>query len=334
MIRQRCTILRALIRWCGADMKRHRRASVIMLTASATVIGLLLMLAPPRAMSRQVGVKAPPPPAKSNSPNPVKPRQMTKPPARKPPAPKAQTLSDEQRAKILTGLRNSFVKISAGEFMMGSDDEKPVHRVRISQSFEMGKYEVTQAQWEALMDSNPSEFKGANLPVENVSWYDAQKFVDKLNARNDGYIYRLPTEAEWEYACRAGTTTEFAFGNSLNSEQANFNGNFPYGNAPNGKNLGHLAVVGSYKPNAWGLYDMHGNVEEWCEDRYDENYYAQSPNSDPPGPEKESYYKVVRGGSYLDGAANLRSAGRGSSTGIPISSEKRKIGFRLVRTGR
>src|SRR5205085_11701074 len=164
-----------------------------------------------------------------------------------------------------------FVWILAGSFMMGSEngdsDEKPAHRVTISEGFYMGKYEVTQAQWQAVMGNNPSNFKGCdNCPVEQVSWDDAVSFIAKLNAQNDGYTYRLPTEAEWEYACRAGTTTAFAFGDSLSSEQANFDGDYPYGGAPKGVYRQKTTSVGRFQPNAWGLYDMHGNVWEWCED--------------------------------------------------------------------
>jgi Uncharacterized conserved protein len=268
---------------------------------------------------------------KRNSPDNVNPRPMpkvTKPPVKKPPAPRIQPLNDEQRAKILAELSNSFVKIPAGEFMMGAtngqSDERPVHRVRISRSFEMGKYEVTHAQWEAVMGRLPTGFKGASLPVENVSWDDAQEFIEKLNARNDSYVYRLPTEAEWEYACRAGTTTTFAFGDRLNSKQANFY-------ASKETFLGRTTAVGSYQPNAWGLYDMHGNVWEWCQDWYDKDYYAQSPGVDPQGPESGSF-RVKRGGSWF---ANEQQPPR-SAIRAHYSPENYMgdLGFRLVRTRR
>jgi formylglycine-generating enzyme required for sulfatase activity len=336
MIRQRGAILRALIRWCGADVKDHRRSAVIMLTAPTTMIGLLLVFAPPAAMSRQVGPKAQPPMNKRNSPDNVNPRpmpKMTKPTLKRPPAPRS---SDDLRAKILAELSSSFVKIPAGEFMMGSkngnDNEKPVHRVRISRPFEMGKYEVTQAQWEAVMGNNPSYFKGANLPVEIVSWNDVQQFIQKLNVRNDGYVYRLPTEAEWEYACRAGTMTVFAFGDSLSSEQANFAGMHPYGNAPKGKYLQRTVAVGSYQPNAWGLYDMHGNVWEWCQDWYSKNHDVQNPSlsTDPIGPNSGTE-RVIRGGSWGNDAQDLRSTSR---NGAGPNSSGTEVGFRLVRTRR
>jgi formylglycine-generating enzyme required for sulfatase activity len=216
---------------------------------------------------------------------------------------------------------NNFVRIEAGEFMMGSEqgdaDEKPVHRVRISRPFEMGKYEITQAQWQAVMRSNPSNFKGGNLPVEQVSWGDAQQFIQKLNEMNDGYVYRLPTEAEWEYASRAGSKGEYA--GELDAM------------AWYDKNSGsRTQPVGQKQPNAWGLYDMHGNVWEWCEDWYSESYYAQSPGTDPQGPASGSY-RVSRGGSWLHGAANLRSAYRGRGT---PDGRGNFLGFRLARIPR
>jgi formylglycine-generating enzyme required for sulfatase activity len=157
-----------------------------------------------------------------------------------------------------------FVLIAAGEFLMGSEsgdsDEKPVHRVRISKNFYLGKYEVTQAQWHAVMGDNPSRFKGDTLPVEQVSWEDAQKFIERLNAQEGGTKYRLPTEVEWEYAARAGTTTAYSFGDNPRplGEYAWFSENFGNTTHP----------VGQKQPNPWGLYDMHGNVWEWVQDWY------------------------------------------------------------------
>ena len=225
------------------------------------------------------------------------------------------------RRDVLNALRNSFVRIPAGEFMMGSGngaaDERPVHRVRISRSFEMGKYEVTQAQWEAGMGSNPGHYKGLNLPVENVSWEDVQQFIQKLNAPNDGYIYRLPTEAEWEYACRAGSTGDYA--GALDAM------------AWYGSNAaGTTHPVGQKKPNSWGLYDMHGNVWEWCQDWFDGSYYTQSPSVDPRGPGAGSS-RVLRGGNWVLGPGFLRSARRsGRTPGL----RQNDLGFRLVRTTR
>ena len=173
-----------------------------------------------------------------------------------------------------------FVKIASGEFMMGcspgdaqcNPDENPRHRVQITKGFEMGKYEVTQAQWVALMQTNPSGSKGDNRPVENVSKIEAQDFIAKLNARNDGYRYRLPTEAEWEYAARAGK----------DSAQSGPLGDMAWYGA-NSEDETH--PVGQKKPNAWGLYDMQGNVREWVSDFYSSVYYNTSPAVDPTGPQ-------------------------------------------------
>lgn len=215
-----------------------------------------------------------------------------------------------------------FVLIPAGEFMMGSmsgnADERPVHRVAISQPFYMGKYEVTQTQWQAVMGNNPSYFKNCdNCPVEQVSWDDAQQFLAKLNERNDGFHYRLLSEAEWEYACRAGTTGEYAGG--LDSMA------WYRSNSDNKKH-----PVGTKQPNAWGLYDMHGNVWEWCQDWYDPNYYRNSPSSDPKGP-SSGQYRVVRGGSWGSNASGPRSAFRFYNT---PDHRFVIIGFRVVAVGR
>lgn len=172
-----------------------------------------------------------------------------------------------------------FVKIAPGEFMMGCSqgdqqcdpDENPRHRVQITKSFEIGKYEVTQAQWVALMGDNPSSNKGDTLPVETVSKIEAQEFISKLNARNDGYRYRLPTEAEWEYAARAGMDSPF----SGPLDQVAWY-------AANSEDETH--PVGQKRPNAWGLYDVQGNVREWVSDLYSGTYYSSSPPADPTGP--------------------------------------------------
>jgi formylglycine-generating enzyme required for sulfatase activity len=215
---------------------------------------------------------------------------------------------------------NKFVRISAGEFMMGStngdEDEKPAHRVRISQGFEMGKYKVTQAQWEAVMGKNPSHFKGPDLPVETVSWDDAQAFIKQLNERDSKYQYRLPTEAEWEYAARARSTGDYA---------GDLEAMAWYGN--NSENKTH--PVGQKQPNAWGLYDMHGNVWEWVQDWYGGGYYAQSPGTDPRGPTSGSY-RVNRGGGWGGTARYCRSADR---HGNALGNRNGTLGFRLVSTG-
>ena len=218
-----------------------------------------------------------------------------------------------------------FVLIPAGTFLMGSNEgdsnEKPVHEVRISQPFYLGKYLVTQAQWEAVMGRNPSHFTGdLDRPVEQVFWEDVQDFIRRLNAKEGGAIYRLPTEAEWEYACRAGSTSRYSFGDDSRqlSEYGWYDNNSGDRTHP----------VGQRTPNAWGLYDMHGNVWEWVQDWYGK--YAPEPVTDPQGPASGSS-RVIRGGSWYYGAGNCRSASRLHAEPGPRLDN---LGFRLLRTAR
>ena len=230
------------------------------------------------------------------------------------------------------GVKLDLVWIPPGEFMMGSPEseadrgssEGPRHLVKITNGFWMGKHEVTQAQWQAVMGSNPSWFKDSDNPVENVSWNDCQNFLQKLSSRT-GKTFRLPTEAEWEYACRAGTETAFHYGSSLSSTQANFDGNHPYCGASKGQYLRKTTSEGSYHPNAFGLYDMHGNVWEWCQDWYESGYYNNSPTSDPQGPSSGSG-RVLRGGSWYNYAKYCRSALRHCAPVLRYGS----TGFRVV----
>ena len=229
----------------------------------------------------------------------------------------------------LGGVTMELVLIPAGEFMMGSpaseakrQKDETQHRVRITKPFYMGKYEVTQAQHQAVMGANPSKFKGASNPVEMVSWNNATEFCRKLSQRT-GQQVRLPTEAEWEYACRAGTTTPFHYGNSLSSTQANFNGRYPYGGAAKGDYRGKTMPVGSFQPNAWSLYDMHGNVWEWCADWY-ENYGGAA--TDPTGPANGGY-RVLRGGGWNNNGYSCRSASRYWND---PSNRNLNYGFRVV----
>jgi formylglycine-generating enzyme required for sulfatase activity len=227
-----------------------------------------------------------------------------------------------------------MVYIPPGSFMMGGNNhtfEEPVHEVKINQSFYMGKYEVTQAQWQAVMGKNDSYFKGDNLPVETVSWDDAIAFVARLNAQNDGYFYRLPTEAEWEYACRAGTTTAFAFGDSISSDQSNFDGSDPEYVSGKGVSRKKTVSVGSFQANAFGLHDMHGNVWEWCQDWYHDDYNGAPSDGSAWLMGGEQKYRVARGGSWLIKASISRSAIR-----YWASPDYRdmNMGFRIVAVAR
>ena len=247
----------------------------------------------------------------------------------------------------ITGEYVSFVRIEDGAFMMGSPVSEPghsdneiQHQVTIS-SFYMCKYPVIQEAYRAIMGNNPSYFKGNNLPVECVSWFDAIKYCNHLSQR-EGLIpvytvngnvmwnrntngYRLPTEAEWEYACRAGTTTPFSTGSNITTEQANYNGNYPYNNDIKGKYRKKTTPVGSFAQNSWGLCDMHGNVWEWCWDWYGDynTFDLISPAGTSTGTDR-----VIRGGSWNNSAAHTRSAYRGSGTPAVRGS---LIGFQLVR---
>jgi uncharacterized protein (TIGR02996 family) len=230
--------------------------------------------------------------------------------------------------RITNSVGMDLVQIPAGSFLMGSppdeqardNDEGPQHWVTISRPFWLGVYAVTQQQYQRVMGSSPSssfvtEPAARSHPVESVSWNDASDFCERLTAlpaeRAAGRAYRLPTEAEWEYAARAGTPQgwPFLFGSSLHSRLANFNGESPYGGGPRGPYLQRTTPVGSYAANPWGLYDIHGNVWEWCSDWYQADYYAHSSAIDPPGPARGER-RVLRGGSWLNQALNCRLARR------------------------
>lgn len=235
------------------------------------------------------------------------------------PAQPAQTPSEK-----LNGVKLEMVYIPGGEFLMGSNesrDEGPIHRVKLSPYF-IGKYPVTQAQWKAVMGNNPSRFQGDDLPVETVSWQDANKFCETISAKT-GKTYRLPTEAEWEMACRAGSNTRYYFGDDkkLLGEYAWFSENAG----------GKTHPVGQKKPNDWGLFDMHGNVWELCADWYDGSYYGECDKlrivTDPLGPAAGSL-RVIRGGSWAAYAVYCRSAIRADDVpGARVGG----LGFRLVR---
>lgn len=257
-----------------------------------------------------------------------------------------------------------MIKIPGSTFNMGSpvdeegrsNDEK-LHPVTIS-SFLIGKYEVTQNQYQALIGTNPSMFEGDKLPVESLNWYDAIEFCNKLSIKNGlkpyyridknkhdpnnknsednlkytvkisgGTGFRLPTEAEWEYACRAGTTSAFHYGETIDGTMANFNGNNSY-NWKKGLYRGKTTEAGSFLPNAYGLHDMHGNVDELCWDWYDEGYYEKSTAKDPKG-SISGEDRVVRGGSWYFNSYYQRSARRGR---VYPDSVVSNIGFRVVRS--
>jgi len=224
-------------------------------------------------------------------------------------------------AELGGGVQMVFMPIAAGSYMMGSNngdsDEKPVHTVRLTKPFWMAKTEVTQAQYEQVMGSNPSRFKGADLPVESVSWNDAMEFCRKLTALErqagrlpEGFEYTLPTEAQWEYACRAGTTGDYA-------------GNLDSMGWYSSNSGSKTHPVGTKQANAWGLYDMHGNVWEWCSDLY--GSYPSGSVTDPRGASSGSN-RVNRGGSWNNGASSCRSANR--SWSAPAFRD-RTLGFRV-----
>ncbi len=254
-----------------------------------------------------------------------------------------------------------FVPIPSGRFLMGSPenelqraDNETLHEVEITRPYWMAETEVTQAQWRSLMKDNPSSFTqcGGDCPVENINWFDAVSFANRLSQREnlpscyefDGCEnslgecrspifkglecqgYRLPTEAEWEYAARAGTTTPFWTGENVTTDQANYDGNYPYADYPKGDYLKNTVVVRSFDPNPWGLYEVHGNVWEWVHDWY--GPYSGELKRDPIGPGWGSA-RVIRGGSWVDGVRGCRTAYRYNF--LPVSRSYDR-GFRLVRT--
>jgi formylglycine-generating enzyme required for sulfatase activity len=251
-----------------------------------------------------------------------------------------------------------LVQIPEGKFVMGSpeneaghEDDEQQHEVEITRPLWLGVYPVTQAEYQRVMGSNPSYFSASGggkekvrgqdtgrFPVESVTWEEAVDFCRRLTElpeeTRQGRAYSLPAEAEWEYSCRGGasSSTPFSFGPTLSSIQANFDGNYPYGRAAKGPNLKRTEAVGCYQANGFGLYDMHGNVWEWCSDWYGADYYSQSPRRDPAGP-SEGSIRVVRGGCWFVIGQNCRSAVR---SGFVPAYRSRDLGFRvaLVLSGR
>ncbi|MEO0967660.1 MAG: formylglycine-generating enzyme family protein [Cyanobacteria bacterium J06639_18] len=250
------------------------------------------------------------------------------------------------------GVELEMMLIPGGTFIMGApetekgsrDSERPQHEVEVP-SFSMSKYPVTQAQWKAVavldkverdLEANPSRFKGDRRPVEQVSWYDAVEFCARLS-KHTGREYRLPSEAEWEYACRACTTTPFHFGETITSELANYNASSTYGDGPKGKNREKTTLVGSFDvANVFGLYDMHGNVWEWCLDDWHDNYEDAPLDGSAWINKNDNLFQikgsaVLRGGSWFNYPNYCRSAYRniiyGSIGRINVNSY---IGFRVV----
>ncbi len=235
------------------------------------------------------------------------------------------------------GVDLKMVKIPGGEFMMGSPesekdrekDESPQHQVTVPE-FYLAQTLVTQAQYQAIMGKNPSNFKGNDkLPVEQVSWLDAVAFCEKFSQKTNR-TYRLPSEAEWEYACRAGSNTPYAFGETINPSVVNYDGNFPYGGAAKGEYREKTTPVGSFPPNLFGLYDMHGNLWEWCLDEYTNNYNGAPTDGSARGniiSREENKVRLLRGGSWDNNAQNCRAANRFY---YAASNRDNDIGFRVV----
>jgi len=234
-----------------------------------------------------------------------------------------------------------MVSIPSGSFQMGaakdeagtSSDEYPQHLVTIA-PFYMGGFAITQEEWSEIaalpkinhdLNPDPANFKGANRPVEQISWFEAVEFCDRLTQKT-GKPYRLPSEAEWEYACRAGNTTPFHFGETISTDVANYDGNHTYGSGKKGQYREQTTDVGSFSPNAFGLYDMHGNVWEWCSDRWHDSYQS-APINGSVWETGDSEYRLRRGGSWHSYSLICRSANR-----VRLMPEYRDngIGFRVV----
>ena len=226
----------------------------------------------------------------------------------------------------------TFSFIPPGSFRMGSDhqdgseDESPVHKVTLTKGFFLGIHTVNQAQWKAVMGTQASSFQDPNQPVETVSWENAQEFCAKLSASLNGEMtIRLPTEAEWEYACRAGTTSEYHFGDVINTDIVNYDGEYTWNGSPKGKYRQETTEVGSFPANAWGLHDVHGNVWEWCEDWFAP--YSTEDRTDPRQIELYSdEYRVLRGGAWYSHPGNCRAAYRAADS--PTDRDE-ACGFRV-----
>jgi formylglycine-generating enzyme required for sulfatase activity/uncharacterized caspase-like protein len=246
--------------------------------------------------------------------------------------------------EMINGVSLDLVQIPGGSFDMGSnefDREKPIHRVTVPE-FLMGKYPVTQAQWKAVaqlkhqkreLKPDPSHFKGADRPVESITWDEAVEFCDRLSAHTKR-DYRLPSEAEWEYACRAGTTTPFHFGKTIDASIANYDATKTYGKGRKGTYRTQTTSVGSFPANAWGLFDCHGNVWEWCSDLWHDSYTNAPTDESPWLKDGNAEYKIVRGGSWIGNPVLCRSAGRGYLTRAYLNCGFRLSSSSFVRVSR
>ena len=236
----------------------------------------------------------------------------------------------------LNTVTQRFRWINPGNFMMGfpaneseRNDDETEHPVTLSQGYWLADTACSQALWQGVMDENPSDFSNdPQQPVDSVSWDDCQQFIDKANSLMQGQDLKLslPSEAQWEYACRAGTRTAFWWGDELTTEQANYDGNFPYNNGAKGKYRQTTVPVKSFTPNPWGLYQVHGNVWEWCQDQYQHGPLSEAPVENLKGP-KDGAKRVLRGGSWISDGHWLRCAfGR---NGLP-DRRGRNYGLRLA----
>ena len=234
--------------------------------------------------------------------------------------------------KTTNSIGMKLILIPPGQLTMGSPlgeewhrKDEVQHEVTLSQAFYMGTAEVTQGEWKSLMPKNPSFFVDDALPVDTVNWLEAVAFCQKLSEKEHAK-YRLPTEAEWEHACRAGTTTPFFTGQTINTDQANYDGNYSYAGGPKGVFRETTTTAGTFAANPWGVYDMHGNVWEWCADWY--SPYPSHAVKDPTGP-AQGAARIVRGGCWINFPAVCRSANRGKT--VPAIWNF-NFGFRVVRT--
>ena len=235
----------------------------------------------------------------------------------RPAAPQPSSVQMDVALDLGHGVSLELVRIPAGESLMGSPEseedrhasESPQHRVHFREPFYLGKYPVTQAQWRAVMRDNPARFKGHDRPVERVSWDQCRQFCEKLKKRV-GRETRLPSEAEWEYACRAGTTTPFYFGDTISTDQANYDGNYTYSRGSEGVYREETTTVGTFPANAFGLFDMHGNVWEWCADAWHDDYRGAPSDGSAWAVGGDEGSRVLRGGSWYGSPGLCRAAVR------------------------